>query len=481
MITQLSLTQTHEKLKSKEISCVELVQAYVDRIKKYNDDMNALVAVNEEYALEEAKQRDEGGGFSHPLAGIPFVLKDNYCSDESVSQAGSHILDGFQAPYDATSVKRMKDCGAIVLGKGNTDEFTMGASTETSYFGVTKNPWDLERVAGGSSGGPAASVAADLCVFSLGTDTGGSIRQPASLVGCTGLKPTYGRTSRYGVMSMASSLDTIGPLTKTVEDTALILKELAGRDVQDSTTADVPVPDYLEEIKKDVKGMKIGMPKEYFVDGMEEGVKKSIEEAIDQLKSLGAEIVEVSLPHTKYALAVYHTIGPLEISANMARYDGIRYGLKGEGAEDLVDYYRKVRNEGFGEEVKIRITIGRLIDAIGYADKFYKKARKVQALMKRDFDEVFEKVDVLVCPTSPSVAFKIGEKTHDPVAMYLSDIFTMPINLTGMPAISIPSRPSDNLPVGLQFIGNQFEEEKVLRVAHQYQIATEWASMRPEM
>lgn len=479
--TALSLTQAHKLLRSKEISSLELVTAYLDRIRKYNSELNSYVLVNEEYAIAEAKKRDASGDFSHPLAGIPYALKDNFCSKESISQAGSHILDGFQAPYEATVVQKLREHGAIILGKTNTDEFTMGASTETSYFGPTKNPWDLSRVAGGSSGGSAAAVAADLSVFALGTDTGGSIRQPAALCGCVGLKPTYGRNSRYGVMPMVSSLDTIGPLTKTVEDTALLMQVLAGRDIHDSTTADVPVPDYMNGLKKDLKGLKIGLPQEYFVDGMAEGVKKSVNDAIEVLKKLGAEVIKVNLPHTKYALAVYHTVGPLEISANMARFDGIRYGLKGEGAKDLVDYYRKVRNAGFGEEVKIRITIGRLIDAIGYADKFYKKARQVQALMKRDFDQAFEKVDILVAPTSPTVAFKIGEKTHDPVAMYLSDIFTMPINLTAMPAISVPCGMSEDLPVGLQFIGKQFDEETVLRAAHQYEKAVEWSGLKPSL
>jgi aspartyl-tRNA(Asn)/glutamyl-tRNA(Gln) amidotransferase subunit A len=425
MLTQLSLKDTHQKLKNKEVSCKELTQAYFDRIKLVDDKLNSYVCLNEEGALKQAEEIDTKGSFENPLMGIPISLKDSFCS--------------------------------------------------------TETPWDTSRVPGGSSGGPATATAADLNTFSLGTDTGGSIRQPASMCGCVGFKPTYGRISRFGVIAMSSSLDTVGTLNKTVEDAAIILNAMAGHDVNDLTTAKKDVPDYTANLNQDIKGMKIGIPKEFYLDGMESGVQKAVEEAIETLKKMGAEIVEVSIPHAKYTLSVYHTIVPLEVSANMARYDGIRYGLKGESPEDLIDTYKKVRNAGFGEEVKRRIAIGRLIDAIGYSDKYYSQARKVQALIRQDFNTVFESVDALVTPTSMMVAFKIGEKIDDPMKMYMSDLLVNPASVAAMPAVSVPCGFSKNMPVGLQFIGKQWDEETVLRVGHQYQLHTDWHTKKPSL
>lgn len=481
MLTQLSIVETNQKLKNKEISCVELTQAYIDRIKEVDPKLNSYVHHNEEGALEEAKKHDESGDFSNPLSGIPMSLKDAFCSTETPSTAASKILEGFQPPYDATSVKKLKENGVIILGKTNTDEFMMGSSTETSCYGPTKNPWDTDRVPGGSSGGPAAATGADLNVFSLGTDTGGSIRVPAAMCGCVGFKPTYGRISRFGVIAMSSSLDTVGPFTKTVEDAAITLNAMAGHDVQDKTTAEVEVKDYTQCLQKDIKGMKIGMPKELFGEGIDDEVRKAVEDAVKVLKDLGAEIKEVSLPHSKYSLSVYHTIVPLEVSANMARYDGIRYGMKGEDPKDLIDMYKKVRNAGFGEEVKRRIAIGRLIDAIGYSDKYYAQARKVQALIKRDFDEAFQECDTLVAPTIPSIAFKIGERVDDPMKMYMTDALVNPANLAAIPAISVPCGLVEGMPVGMQFMSPQFTEEIILQAAHNYEKATEWHKQKPNL
>jgi len=477
----LNILEAHAKLKSKEISAEELTKACLNQIKKYNDKFNIFTVINEKQALQQSKKIDKESNFNHPLKGIPYALKDNFCSLDTPSTASSQMLEGFQSPYEATVVKKLKKVGAISLGKTNTDEFTMGSSTETSYYGPTKNPWDKNRVAGGSSGGPTAAVAADMCLFALGTDTGGSIRQPSALCGTVGLKVSYGRTSRFGVMSMASSLDTIGPIGKTVADTATILKTIAGRDIHDSTTPDIPVPDYSAALTGNIKGLKIGIPKEYFVEGMEIGVTKSVQNSIEKLKELGAEIINISLPHTKYVLPVYYVVASLEVSSNMARYDGIRYGLKSSKAKNLLDHYFQLRSKGFGSEVKRRVMIGTYIHSLGYDGAYYIKAQKVRTLLKQDYSEAYKKVDVILTPISPTTAFKIGEKHSDPITMYLCDIFTVSANLVGMPSISIPCGFSNNLPVGLQIIGPQFKEEIVLKTADAYEKNTTWHLQKPNL
>ncbi len=479
-ILSLNIKDTNILLQNKRISSKELVSEYISRIKKYDKTINAFTSLNEGYALNKAEQIDKKGDFSNPLCGIPFTLKDNFCSKESESTACSNILKDFCPPYESTVVKKLKDSGAIVLGKTNTDEFTMGSSTETSIHGVTKNPWDKSRVAGGSSGGPVAAVVSNMCMFSLGTDTGGSIRQPSSLCGATGLKVTYGRTSRFGVMSMASSLDSIGPIAKSAEDIAIILRYIAGHDPKDSTTPKVEVPDYIKHLDNNIKGLKIGLPKEYFVDGIDKEVKEAIETAITNLKELGAEIIEVSLPNTKYVLPVYYVIVSLEVSSNMARYDGIRYGLPSKQSKDLVDHYFQTRSKGFGKEVKNRIMVGTYIHSLGYDGAYYIKAQKVRKMLLNEYNEAFRKVDVILSPSTPEVAFKIGEKNSDPVKMYLSDIFTVSANLVGMPCISIPCGfTTNNLPIGMQLLGPQFSESKILKVANTYQNCTEWHKKRP--
>ena len=500
MLNDLTITEAHKKLKSKEISCVELVQSCLDQIDKVDGDINAVVFVKKEKALEEAAKIDKVGKFDHPLTGIPYLAKDVYCEKGVPTTGCSNILRGekdgktYMPPYDSTTTKRLKAVGAISIGKTNTDEFTMGASTETSCYGVTRNPHDTSRVAGGSSGGSAAAVAANECIFALRTDTGGSIRQPAGFCGCYGLRSTYGRTSRYGVMSMASSLDTIGALCKSVEDTAIVLNTIAGKDPFDATTSDKPVPDYTAALKGDVKGLKIGLPKEYFIDGLDGEVEKRIRDAAKKFESLGAEIVDISLPHTKYAVATYYVLAPCEISSNMARYDGIRFGHSTKKAESLVDYYEKVRSEGFGDEVKRRIMIGTYALSAGYYDAYYRKSQKVRTLVKKDFTDAFKKVDLILSPVSPTTAFKVGAHTDDPVAMYLEDVFSISQALAGIPAMSVPTtchaeqttchpersesaetdersrraKHEHELPIGLQVMGPQFGEEAILNAAHAF-------------
>ena len=488
MLNNLTITEAHKKLKSKEISCVELVQSCLDQIDKVDGDINAVVYKNGEKALEEAAKIDAAGKFDHPLTGIPYLAKDVYCEKGIPTTACSNMLRGekdgktYISPYDSTTTKRLKAVGAISIGKTNTDEFTMGASTETSCYGVTKNPHDTSRVAGGSSGGSAAAVAADECIFAIGTDTGGSIRHPAGFCGCYGMRVTYGRTSRYGVMSMASSLDTIGPLCKSVEDTAIVLNTIAGKDPFDATTSDKSVPDYTAALKGDVKGLKIGLPKEYFIEGLDSEVEKRIREAAQVFEDMGAEIVDISLPHTKYAVATYYVLCPCEVSSNMARYDGIRFGNSVKKSESLVDYYENVRSEGFGDEVKRRIMIGTYALSAGYYDAYYRKSQKVRTLVKKDFSDAFEKVDLIISPTTPTPAFKVGGHADDLVAMYLEDVFLVSQVLAGIPAMSVPTysspRPSSprrtsgeatsELPIGLQIMGPQFGEEKILNAAHAF-------------
>lgn len=470
-LNELTIKTAHEKLSRKEISSVEITKACLEEIKKTNKDLNAFITITEEEALEKAKEVDhkiKEGEKIKILEGIPCSLKDVFCTKGIKTTAASKILENYIPPFDATATKKLKEEGAVFVGKTNTDEFTQGASTETSYFGVTKNPWDKERVAGGSSGGSAAAVAANQCIYSLGTDTGGSIRQPSSFCNVIGLKPTYGRVSRYGVMSMASSLDTIGTITKTVEDTAIVLKEIAGHDKYDATTPKVEVDDYPQLIQEsNIKGLKIGIPREYFIEGMDNEVKDITKDSIKRFEKLGAEIIDISLPHTKYAVAVYYIIVPSEVSSNMARYDGVRYGYRNENNEDLIDQYFKTRAKGFGDEVKRRIMIGTYALSAGYYDAYYLKAQKVRTLIKQDFENAFQKVDIILAPISPTPAFKIGENIQDPLKMYLADIFTVSMNLTGVPALNVPAGlTKDKLPVGIQLIGKHFDEKTILCAGH---------------
>lgn len=480
----LTIKEASELIKKKELSPVELTQSILGRIADKDELLNTYVTVLEDKALESAKKAEAeitAGNYLGPLHGIPLGLKDIFVTKDINTTCGSKMLENFIPPYDATVTEKLQKAGAVFLGKNNMDEFAMGSSTETSYFGPTKNPWDLNRVPGGSSGGSAAATAASLCLGSVGTDTGGSIRQPAALCGVVGMKPTYGRVSRYGMIAFASSLDQAGPLTKTVEDTAIILNAIAGADPRDSTCLELPVPDYTKSLKENLKGLKIGIPKEYFVEGMEKEIEDASRKAISEMENLGAEIVEISLPHTEYAVLTYYIIAPSEASSNLARYDGVKYGYRAEGAKSLRDMYFKTRAEGFGDEVKRRIMLGTYALSSGYYDAYYLKAQKVRTLIKNDFDEAFEKVDAIVAPTSPEVAFKIGEKTQDPIKMYLSDVLTIPCNIAGLPGISIPCGfSSEGLPIGIQVLGKPFDEETVIHVAHAYESNTSWGEKRPE-
>ena len=484
MLSSLTISQAHDQLKTKKISSQELVQSCIERIKSVDTNLNAVVYRNFDRAVEEAKRIDSKGVFDHPLTGIPYLAKDVFCEAGVPTTACSNILreKTYIPPFDSTTTKRLKAVGAISIGKANTDEFTCGGSTEWSCYGVTKNPWDLARVPGGSSGGSAAAVAADECLFALGTDTGGSIRQPASYCNCTGIKVTYGRTSRYGVMSFASSLDSIGTLAKTTEDAAIILGTIAGKDSLDATTGDIPVPDYLKDMKNDMKGLRIGLPKEYFIEGMDPEVEYAIRAAAKTFASLGATIVDVSLPNTEYGVATNYIIAPCELSSNMARYDGLRFGHTVPKPEDLIDYYRRVRSEGFGPEVKRRIMIGTYALSAGYYDAYYLKAQKIRTLVRQDFESAFKTVDVLLTPAAPTPAFIIGAHTDDPVQMYLEDAFTIPASLAGIPGLAIPCGFSqNNLPIGMQLLGPQFGESTLFRAAHAYEQATEWHTRKPVM
>jgi len=496
LLSALTITQAHDQLKKKEISSVALTKACIERIENVDKTLNAVVYRNFDRALEEAKKTDSKGVFDHPLTGIPYLAKDVYCEAGVPTTACSNILRDktYVPPFDSTTTKRLKAKGAISIGKANTDEFTMGCSTETSCYGVTKCPWDLSRVAGGSSGGSAAAVAADECMFALGTDTGGSIRQPASFCGCVGLKVTYGRTSRYGVMSMASSLDSIGTLAKSVEDAALVLETIAGKDPMDATTSDRPVPEYGRSLKDGIKGLKIGLPKEYFAKGIDPEVELAVRSAAETMRKLGAEILDVTLPRTKYAIATYYIICPCEVSSNMARYDGIRYGHtplrsnpRGSAGQanknlSLLEYYECARSEGFGEEVKRRIMIGTFALSAGYYDAYYLKAQKVRTLIKNEFEDAFKQVDIILSPVAPTPAFKVGAHTDDPLAMYLEDVFTVPINLAGIPGLSLPCGLSkNNLPIGMQLLGPQWGEETILRAGYAYEQATEWHRQKPSL
>ena len=480
---ELTIHEAQELLRKGEISAVELTQAVIERIVEVDNQVKAYLTITPESALEQARGADRrrAAGEDRPLLGVPLAIKDVICTKGVPTTCGSRILENFIPPYDATVIEQLRRQGAVILGKTNMDEFAMGSSTENSAYFPTHNPWDLSRVPGGSSGGSAAAIAADECLGALGSDTGGSVRQPAALCGVAGLKPTYGRVSRYGLVAFASSLDQIGPFGKDVTDCAIMLQAIAHHDPCDSTSVDVPAPDYAQALVPDIRGMRVGVPVEYFVEGMQPGVEAAVRAAIEKIADLGAEVDEVSLPHTEYSLPAYYLIAPAEASANLARYDGVKYGYSHPEAEDVWDAYRQTRQNGFGAEVKRRIMLGTYALSAGYYDAYYLKAQKVRTLIKRDFDQAFSRFDVLIAPTSPTVAFKIGEKVDDPLQMYLSDVFTLSLNLAGICGISIPCGFADGLPVGLQIMGDAFAEEAVLRVAYAYEQATEWHERRPEL
>ena len=466
-----------------EVSSYELTRAVLDRIHEVDDRVGAFVTVTADEALDEARQADRriADGDAAPLTGVPVQVKDNMCTRGTRTTCSSRMLEDYVPPYDATVVTRLRQAGAVIVGKGNLDEFAMGSSTENSAFFPTRNPWDLDRVPGGSSGGPAAAVAAGECVYSLGSDTGGSIRQPAALCGVVGLKPTYGLVSRYGLVAFASSLDQIGPLTKDVTDSALVLNAIAGHDSMDSTSIDCGLPDNTSALDAGVEGLRIGVPKEYFVEGLQPGVEEAVRTAIGVLEELGASVEETSLPYTGHALAVYYIIAPSEASANLARYDGVKYGYSAPEAAGMWDALDRTRQDGFGPEVKRRIMLGTYALSAGYYDAYYLKAQRVRTLIAQEFRSAFEEFDVLVTPTSPSVAFKLGEKTADPVQMYLNDILTMPANIAGIPAISLPAGMADGLPVGLQLLAAPLREKTLFRAAYAYEQATDWHRLRPDL
>ncbi len=480
----LTIAEAGEKLRRREISSVELAEAVFQRIAAADDKVHAYLTLAHDDALEQAKQADtrlKDESQSSPLLGIPVAVKDNFLTLGLRTTCASKILGNFVPPYDATVITKLRAAGAVVVGKTNLDEFAMGSSAENSAFFPTRNPWNLERIPGGSSGGSAAAVAADECIAALGSDTGGSIRQPAACCGIVGLKPTYGRVSRYGIIAFASSLDQVGPMTKDVGDAALLLSALAGHDPADSTSASRFVPNYSEGLSSGVKGVRIGVPKEYFVSGMQPEVEHAVRAAIRQLEKDGAEIKDISLPYTDYAVAVYYIVATAEASSNLARYDGMRFGLRADG-KDLTETYMITRDEGFGAEVKRRIMLGTYVLSAGYYDAYYLKAQRVRTLIKKDFDEAFKRCDVIVTPTAPTTAFKIGEKTQDPLQMYLSDIYTISINLAGLPALSLPCGfDSNRMPIGLQIIGKRFDEATILRTAHAYEQATTWHTQKPSI
>ncbi|ABP66523.1 glutamyl-tRNA(Gln) amidotransferase, A subunit [Caldicellulosiruptor saccharolyticus DSM 8903] len=484
MLYRLTAHEAIDLIKKKEVKCQEVVQSVLDRIEQVEDKVKAYITITKEEALENAKKIDEKiakGEDVGVLYGLPIALKDNLCTDGIKTTCASKILYNFVPPYDATVVKKLKENDMTLLGKLNMDEFAMGSSTENSAFHTTRNPWDLERVPGGSSGGSAAAVAADEAFFTLGSDTGGSIRQPASLCGVVGMKPTYGRVSRFGLVAFASSLDQIGPLTKDVEDCALAMNIICGHDPYDATSAPIEVPDFTKALVNDVKGLKIGVPREYMEKGVNDEVKKAVEKALELLKSLGADYEEFSIPIVEYALPTYYIIASSEASSNLARYDGIKYGYRTQNYEDLIDLYKKTRSEGFGSEVKRRIMLGTYALSAGYYDAYYKKGLQVRTLIKRAFDQAFQKYDVIVTPTSPTTAFKIGEKVANPLEMYMSDICTVPVNIAGLPAISIPCGfDSNGLPIGLQIIGKAFDEQTILRVAYTYEQNSGYKNLKPK-
>jgi aspartyl-tRNA(Asn)/glutamyl-tRNA(Gln) amidotransferase subunit A len=476
-----TLAQLSAALHSKQISSVELTSLYLKRIEQFNSTLNCFITLTSDVALSNAKDADAllAKGQGGPLTGIPLAQKDIFCTEGIKTTCGSKILENFVAPYNATSVQHFKDAGSVLVGKTNMDEFAMGSSNENSYYGPVKNPWDITRVPGGSSGGSAAAVAARLIPGATGTDTGGSVRQPAALCGITGIKPTYGRVSRYGMIAFASSLDQGGIFAQTAEDAALLLKVMAGFDEKDSTSIDQPVPDYSATLKNSIKGLKIGLPKEY-LNGLDPQMETIVATALKEYEKLGASIHEISLPNTKLSVPVYYVVAPAECSSNLARFDGVRYGYRCKDPKDILDLYQRSRGEGFGVEVKRRILVGTYALSAGYYDAYYLKAQQLRRLISEDFQRAYQSVDVIMGPTSPSIAFKLGEKTDDPVSMYLSDIYTISINLAGLPGMSIPAGFIDGLPVGLQLVGNYFSEARLLNIAHQFQQVTDWHQKMPE-
>ena len=478
---ELTLAEIQSLLQQKQLSSREITQHYLDRIAQQNSTYNCYISVDDEGALTAADAADTAiaSGANGALLGVPFAHKDIFCTQGLKTTCGSKMLDNFIPPYDATVVAKMKADGAVMLGKTNMDEFAMGSSNETSYFGPVKNPWDLDTVPGGSSGGSAAAVAARLAPAATGTDTGGSIRQPAALCGITGLKPTYGRVSRYGMIAFASSLDQAGPMTRTAEDAALLLNSMSGYDAKDSTCTDIAVPDYTATLNQPIKGLKIGLPKEYFDDRLDSAMAAKVQEALAELEKLGAILVDIELPNSALSVPAYYVIAPAEASSNLSRFDGVRYGYRCDNPKDLEDLYTRTRSEGFGDEVKRRILVGAYALSAGYYDAYYRKAQQVRRLIKQDFVNAFEKVDIIAGPTSPSPAFKFGEKGDDPVAMYLEDIYTIAVNLAGLPAMSLPAGTMNNMPVGLQLVGNYFAEQQLLNTAHQFQTVTDWHQQSP--
>ena len=477
-----TLAELAGSLRNKRCSSTELTRLFLDRIRRLDPIVNSFITVCEEQALAAAAAADRrlGRGEAGPLIGVPIAHKDIFCTDGIRTSCGSRMLDNFIAPYDATVVERLKAAGVVMLGKTNMDEFAMGSSNETSFYGPVKNPWDPVAVPGGSSGGSAAAVAGRLAPGATGTDTGGSIRQPAALCGITGIKPTYGRVSRYGMIAFASSLDQGGPMARTAEDCALLLGAMAGFDPRDSTSVERLVPDYAAVLDNDLKGLKIGLPKEYFGEGLDGEVARVIDRAIAEFQQQGAQTVEVSLPNTALAVPTYYVVAPAEASSNLARYDGVRFGYRCQDPKDLIDLYKRSRGDGFGPEVKRRIMIGTYVLSAGYYDAYYLKAQQLRQLISADFKQVFEQVDVIMGPTAPTVAFNIGEKLDDPVTMYLSDIYTIAVNLAGLPGMSIPAGFVGRRPVGLQLIGNYFDEARLLNVAHRFQLATDWHQRCPQ-
>jgi len=476
------LAEISRALAAKNISSVELTQEYLAQIEKVNSDLNAYVTVCNEMALEQAKAADavRSKGDAVAFTGIPIAHKDLFCTAGIRTSCGSKMLDNFISPYNATVVERFNQAGAVTLGKTNMDEFAMGSSNETSFYGPVKNPWDHSLVPGGSSGGSAAAVAARLCAGATATDTGGSIRQPASFTGITGLKPTYGRVSRWGMVAFASSLDQAGTMTRSAEDSALMLNVMAGLDQKDSTSSEEPVEDYTATLDQPLKGLKIGLPKEHFSEGLNADVEQRIKDAISEYEKLGASIKEISLPNSHLSVSAYYVIAPAEASANLSRYDGVRYGYRCENPVDLEDMYKRSRSEGFGAEVKRRIMVGTYALSAGYYDAYYRKAQKIRRLIKDECQKAFEEVDVIMGPTSPHTAFPIGAQSDDPVTMYLEDIYTIAVNLAGLPGMSIPAGLVNGLPVGLQIVGRDFSEAKLLNVAHQFQLVTDWHTKTPE-
>ncbi|GAA4647790.1 Asp-tRNA(Asn)/Glu-tRNA(Gln) amidotransferase subunit GatA [Kistimonas scapharcae] len=476
-----TLAEQSRALAAGDISSEELTRAYLDRIRDLDSTYNSYITVTEDLAMNQARNADmlRAEGKATPLTGIPLAQKDIFCTEGVKTSCGSKMLDNFIAPYESTVTRNFNDAGAVMLGKTNMDEFAMGSSNESSYYGIVRNPWNPEMIPGGSSGGAAACIAARLAAGATGTDTGGSIRQPASMCGITGIKPTYGRVSRWGMIAFASSLDQAGPMTRTAEDAAMMLNVMAGFDPKDSTCVNREVPDYTADLTRPLDGLRIGLPKEYFAAGLDSRVEAIIRDAVREYEKLGATVKEVSLPSSDLAVAAYYVIAPAEASSNLSRFDGVRFGYRCEDPQDLEDLYKRSRSEGFGGEVKRRILVGTYALSAGYYDAYYLKAQKIRRLIKDDFTRAFQDVDVIMGPTAPAPAFPIGDKTDDPVAMYLSDIYTIATNLAGLPGMTIPAGFVDGLPVGLQLTGNYFDESRLLNIAHRFQMATDWHAQAP--